>query len=77
MFLIGIDREGKRVAGRLVDILDSQLIPMTRTEFHWAGRNSHGVTQLAGDTSKFFESGFTRRVDVRVARDFLERLLAG
>ena len=77
LFLIGIDREGKKVAGRLVDILDSELIPMTRTQFHWAGRNSRGVTQLAGDTSKFFVPEFTRRVDLRAAREFLEQLLAG
>ncbi len=77
IFLIGIDRQRKRIAGRLVDILDSQLIPMTRTQFHWAGRNSRGVTQLTGDASKFLESGFTRRVDARVAKEFLERLLAG
>jgi hypothetical protein len=77
MFLIGIDRGAKRVTGRLVDILDSQFIPMTRMQFHWAGRNSRGVTQLAGDTSKFFGPEFTRRVDVAVARAFLERLLAG
>jgi hypothetical protein len=77
IFMIGIDRQGKRVAGRLVDILDSELIPMTRTQFHWAGRNSRGVTQLAGDTSKFFRPEFARRVDLRVAGEFLEQLLAG
>jgi hypothetical protein len=76
IFLIGIDRVRTRVAGRLIDILDSQLIPMTRIQFHWAGRNSRGVTQLAGDTSRFFEEGFTRSVDLRVAKEFLERLLA-
>jgi hypothetical protein len=76
MFLIGIDRGAMRVTGRLVDILDSQFIPMTKLQFHWAGRNSRGVTQLAGDTSKFFGPEFTRRVDVVVARRFLEQLLA-
>lgn len=76
LFLVGIDRGTKRVEGRLVDILDSQLIAMTTVQFHWAGRNSRGATQLTGDTSKFFESGFTGRVDVRIAREFLERLLA-
>ena len=75
IFLIGIDRQRRRVAGRLVDILDSQLIPMTRTQFHWAGRNSRGVTQLAGDTSKFFEEGFKRFVEASVAKKFLEKLL--
>jgi len=75
VFLIGIDRKGKQVAGRLVDILDSQLIPMTRTQFHWAGRNSRGVTQLAGDVGKFFQPGFERHVDAGVARGFLDGLL--
>jgi len=76
LFLIAIDRVGKRVAGRLVDILDSQIIPMTRIQFHWAGRNSRGVTQLAGDASKFSDPGFSRRVDVAVAQEFLRKLLS-
>jgi hypothetical protein len=76
VFLIGIDRENKQVTGRLVDILDSKLIAMTRIQFHWAGRNSRGVTQLSGDINAFFDAGFSREVDARVAREFLQRLLA-
>lgn len=76
VFLIGISRGDKQVAGTLVDILDSRMIAMTRTQFHWAGRNSRGVTQLAGDASAFFAPGSARRVDLHGAREFLERLLA-
>jgi hypothetical protein len=75
VFLIGIDRQGHRVVGRLVDILDTALIEMTRVQFHWAGRNSRGVTQLAGDVNGFFNPTFARRVDAEKARAFLAELL--
>lgn len=75
MFFIGIDRPGKRVFGRLVDILDRQLIKLTRTQFHWAGRNSRGVTQLAGDSGRFFAAEFTREIDEKVAGEFLKGFL--
>ena len=75
LFLIGIDRQSGRVMGRLVDILDSQVIAMTRIQFHWAGRNSRGVTQLGGDANRFFKPGFRRKVEQDVARDFLKKLL--
>ena len=77
IFFIGIDRGARRVAGRLVDILDTELIGMTCVQFHWAGRNSRGVTQLAGDSQKFFERGFARAVDCQAAKQFLTKLLAG
>lgn len=76
MFFIGIGARTRTVFGRLVDILDSQLLDMTRIQFHWAGRNSRGVTQMTGSAKSFFEPSFQRKVDLAKATEFLKKLLA-
>ena len=76
VFMIGIDRPNRRVVGRLVDILDASLIGSTRVQFHWAGRNSRGVTQLS-DCQQFFGANFKRQIDVKKAQEFLNKLLLG
>jgi hypothetical protein len=76
LFFIGIDGQNGIVVGRLVDILDSQLIDGTRIQFHWAGRNSRGVTQLSMDTTNLFDKNFQRTIDVKKASAFIERLLS-
>jgi len=75
IFFIGIDRPAMRICSRLVDILDAQLLASTRIQFHWAGRNSRGVTQLSGDLHRFFEASFRRRVELQEAQVFLTKLL--
>ena len=76
LYVIGIDRQRGSVRGCLVDVLDSKLIARTRIQFHWADRNSRGVTQLSNDTKVFLESGFRRNVDLSKATEFLNRLLS-
>ena len=76
MFFIGIDARTRTVFGRLIDILDSQLLDMTRVQFHWAGRNSRGVTQMTGSAKSFFASSFQRKLDLAKATEFLKKLLA-
>jgi hypothetical protein len=76
LFFIGLDSQSGLVLGRLVDILDSQLIDGTRIQFHWAGRNSRGVTQLSMDTTNLFDENFQRTIDVKKANAFIERLLS-
>lgn len=76
MFFIGVDTRTKTVLGRLVDILDFQLLDMTRIQFHWAGRNSRGVTQMTGSAKAFFAPSFQRKIDVAKATEFLKKLLA-
>lgn len=76
LFFIGVDTVNKSVFGRLVDILDSQLLDMTDIRFHWAGRNSRGVTQMTGSATSFFSPSFQRKVDVAKATEFLKKLLA-
>lgn len=70
-YLIGIDRVQKNIYTSLVSILDSSLLDATRIQFHWAGRNSRGVTQLSSDLSAIFSSRFREEIDVPKARAFL------
>src|SRR5439155_16781586 len=76
LFFIGVDLRSAIVVGRLVDVLDSQLIDGPRIQFHWAGRNSRGVTQLSMDTTSLLDASFRRTIDVRKANAFIERLLS-
>ena len=53
-----MDTEEERVLTCLVSIVDKTIIDMTRTQFHWAGRNSRGVTQLTGNINVVFNGQF-------------------
>jgi hypothetical protein len=74
-FFIGIDIEGKSLHTRLVSIFDKSILAATRIQFHWAGRNSRGVTQLSGDLSGLFSNSFHESIDVSSARSFLQQLI--
>jgi len=76
LFCIGIDVDHNATTCRLVNVFDSTILNATRVQFHWAGRNSRGVTQLAGDVSEIFESDFSPKIDVKVATAFVTDLLA-
>lgn len=76
LFFIGVDTRKNSVAGRLINIFDSQLLDMTDVRFHWAGRNSRGVTQMTGSAKTFLAPSFQRKVDSTKAIDFLKKLLA-
>jgi len=43
---VAVDTQSRVVTSRLVSILDTAVLRATRIHFHWAGRNSRGVTQL-------------------------------
>ncbi|MBI1913870.1 MAG: hypothetical protein HYS12_03895 [Planctomycetes bacterium] len=72
---IGINLQNRSLSTRLVSILDRTILAATRIQFHWAGRNSRGVTQLTGDLSGLFLSSFQEQVDVAGAKAFLQRLI--
>ena len=76
LFFIGVDSQNRTVIGRLVDIFDTRLIDGTRVQFHWAGRNSRGVTQLSMDAGVLFGGDFRRRIDLNKAKQFIELLLS-
>ena len=75
LYLVGVDRRSEVVCGCLVDVLDAEVIARTRIQFHWAGRNSRGVTQLRAGPRVFFDPGFRRSVDPQSAAAFLVRML--
>jgi hypothetical protein len=74
-FFVGINTETRYVVTCLVSILDKTILNATRVQFHWAGRNSRGVTQLTGNLSRVFASDFSETIDVRQARQFLQSLI--
>lgn len=57
-FFLGLDPDHGIVKTSLVSILDKTIVGCTRVQFHWAGRNSRGVTQLTGDLSIVFAPTF-------------------
>ena len=75
-FFVGIDVADQRLHTCLVSALDRTILAATRVQFHWAGRNSRGVTQLAGDLSRVFVPGFVEEIDVPQAQHFLDYLIA-
>lgn len=74
-FFIGIDLAAEQTYGRLVSILDRAILAATKVQFHWAGRNSRGVTQLSGDISMIFSPKFSEDIDTIDAKRFLRMLI--
>ena len=74
-FFIGIDVEASNIKTCLVSIFDRTILEATRVQFHWAGRNSRGVTQLTGDFVSIFNPHFSEAVDVPLAQKFLKELI--
>lgn len=74
-FFIGIDLPQATVTCRLVNVFDRTILAATRVQFHWAGRNSRGVTQLTGSIRETFDPGFRETIDAEAAGDFINGLL--
>lgn len=74
-FFIGINLEERFVVTCLVSILDEKILSATRIQFHWAGRNSRGVTQLTGDLNSIFAPDFSETINVQRAQEFLQNLI--
>ncbi len=73
---IGINPDLNTVQGKLVNFFDERLLPLTRVQMHWAGRNSRGVTQISGDLSFIFERSFRGGINADQARAWLQQLIA-
>lgn len=75
-FFIGID-EGSIVKTLLCSVYHEKLIDNTIFQFHWAGRNSRGVTQFNGKAidEMLKESAFNNSIHLEKAKSFLEKLL--
>lgn len=74
-FFVGIDPNVRAVRTGFASTLDEKVINATHVQFHWAGRNSRGVTQLTRDMSAVFAPGFREQVDAAHARVFLQELI--
>jgi len=72
---VGINVGAKEVTASTVSIFDSTILGATRIQFHWAGRNSRGVTQLTGDLVPLFSPTYSERIDVTEATEFLRKLI--
>jgi hypothetical protein len=73
-FFVGIDGDKEEIFTRLISILDSRIIDATRIQFHWAGRDSRGVTQLTGDLAWVFKDD-EEAVVVPKGETFLKQLI--
>lgn len=74
-FFIGIDLKTGTVRTGFASTLDQSVIRATHVQFHWAGRNSRGVTQLTQDLSPVFMAGFRETINIPQARVFLQELM--
>ncbi len=76
VYLIGIDENGimKTV---LCSVYHDELTETTVKQFHWAGRNSRGVTQFIGKTLDRIlqQKNFINKITVQKARDFIDNLI--
>ena len=72
---VGVDLRARTVCSSVVSIFDRTVLNATCVQFHWAGRNSRGVTQLTGNLTPLFRPAHQESVDVEQARAFLEQLL--
>jgi len=74
-FFVAIDLAKHSLSTRLVSVFDSTILAATRIQFHWAGRNSRGVTQLTGDLSSIFRADFKESINTAEVDVYLKKLL--
>lgn len=75
LLFVGVNRDTQAISTRLISIFDKTILAATRTQFHWAGRNSRGVTQLTGDFSSVLDERYRQQIDIAEAVHFLKSLL--
>lgn len=77
-YFIGIDADGI-VNKILCSVYHEELVDNTVVQFHWAGRNSRGVTQFVGKAidGMIRRKDFVNVIDEPKARAFVDRLIAG
>ena len=75
-YFIGIDEQGI-LNTILCSVYHKDLIEKTVKQFHWAGRNSRGVTQCEGEAldKMLKDKSFKNVIDRAKAKDFIDYLL--
>lgn len=74
-FLIGID-EDNSIFSRLVSVFQQDLLDITKVQFHWAGRNSRGVTQFEGQALDRIIQSSDYSINVENSVSFLCKLMS-
>jgi len=72
---VGIDSANSIVRVNTLSIFDKTILDSTRIQFHWAGRNSRGVTQLTGDLNNVFSDDYRESIAVDESIAFLRKLI--
>ena len=75
LFIIGISDDNELIL-KLVSVFQHSVIDATRIQFHWAGRNSRGVTQFAGHSLNNILLSNDQSIDLARAQGFLADLIA-
>lgn len=75
LYFVHLDLEENRVSTYLVNCFDEAVIENTRVQFHWAGRNSRGVTQLDMNIRDSFRGEWRDRHDLPRALQFIDALI--
>lgn len=74
-FLLGIAENGLIIT-RLVSVFDNELLNALRIQFHWAGRNSRGVTQFDGSKLDKLLYKQQDNILIRNSIDYLQKLIS-
>jgi len=74
-YFIGVDAT-KIVNTTLVSVYQENIIDTTAIQFHWAGRNSRGVTQFDGTTiHNLINNPTNNKIDTKKAKTFLTTIM--
>lgn len=76
IYFIGINEEGV-LNSILCSVYHKDLISATIKQFHWAGRNSRGVTQFEGENINkiLTDDDFKNNIDIENAKHFIDYLV--
>jgi hypothetical protein len=72
---IGVDDKKNEVKVKLVSFIDKFIINNTKIQHHWSGKNSRGTAQLTDNIKNVFENTFQNEIDIKQAKNFLEKLI--
>ena len=70
VYVVAIDKDGT-IQTRLCSMFNRQLLSCTRIIRHWAGRNSHGVTQYEGRALEAIVENFDFEIDYKDSQKFI------
>lgn len=75
IYIVAIDSDGS-IQTQLCSMFNRQLLSATKIIYHWAGRNSRGVTQYDGRALKAILDDFDRSIDYNASQAFLRSCLS-